>query len=165
MAMNNGVYDPSGIFMWRRIDERLTTSGQPSEEQLAALAGLNVTHIVNLGLHSHDKALPDEAASVRALGMIYIHIPVPFDQPSESDFERFREVMAALADKTIHVHCIANLRVSAFLYRYRRDILHWEEAEARAEIERIWRPSDVWAEFIGDVSGATSPHRYAGRDY
>lgn len=165
MADNNGAKDPSGIFMWRRIDARLTTSGQPDEEQLAALAALNVSHIVNLGFHSHEKALSDEAASVHALGMSYIHIPVAFDDPAEDDFEQFREVMTALANKMIHVHCIANLRVSAFLYRYRRDVLGGKEAEAREEMERIWRPGGVWAQFIGDASGALLPHRYAGRDY
>ncbi len=165
MTDNNGAIDPSGIFMWRRIDDRLTTSGQPDEEQLAALARLNVTHIINLGLHSHEKALTDEAASVRALGMNYIHIPVAFDDPAERDFEQFREMMAALAGKTMHIHCIANFRVSAFLYRYRREILGWEEAEARVEMEQIWRPGGVWAGFIGDASGTALPHRYAGRDY
>ena len=59
--------DPTDIHVWRRLDARLTTSGQPSEEQLAALQALGVTHVVNLGLHTHEKALPDEAGSVRAL--------------------------------------------------------------------------------------------------
>jgi protein tyrosine phosphatase (PTP) superfamily phosphohydrolase (DUF442 family) len=157
--------EPTDILMWRRIDDRLTTSGQPNAEQLVALAGLNVTHVINLGLHTHEKALPDEAASVRRLGMNYIHIPVAFDDPAESDFEQFRKWMATLTDETVHIHCIANLRVSAFLYRYRREILGWEEADARAEMERIWRPGGVWAQFIGDLSEATFPHRFAGRDY
>lgn len=165
MADNRGENDPSSIFMWRRIDDRLTTSGQPHEHQLATLAALNVSHIVNLGLHSHEKALPDEAGSVHALGMNYIHIPVAFDDPIEDDFERFRDVMTALAGETIHVHCIANLRVSAFLYRYRRDALGWKEVEAREEMEQVWRPGGVWASFIGDASRLASPHRYAGRDY
>lgn len=165
MADNHGENDTSSIFMWRRIDDRLTTSGQPGEDQLATLAALNITHIVNLGLHSHEKALSDEAGSVRALGMSYIHIPVAFDDPVEDDFAQFRDVMAMLASETIHVHCIANLRVSAFLYRYRRDILNWDEALAREEMERIWRPGGVWARFIGDSANEASPHRYASQDY
>lgn len=165
IAQDNRESDPSGIFNWQRIDDRLTTSGQPSEEQLTALANLAVTHIVNLGLHSHEKALPDEEMSVHALGMNYIHIPVPFDNPAENDFERFKNVMEAFSTKTIHIHCIANLRVSAFFYRYRRDMLGWEEAKARDEMERIWRPGGVWAEFIGDAASAGLPHSYAGRDY
>lgn len=165
MTDNRDENDPSSIFMWQRIDDRLTTSGQPDKDQLATLAALHVTHIVNLGLHSQEKALPDEAGSVHALGLRYIHIPVAFDDPVEDDFEQFGDVMATLAGKTIHVHCIANLRVSAFLYRYRRDILNWNEALAREEMERIWRPGGVWARFIGDSANEASPHRYASRDY
>ena len=58
--------DPVDIHNWRRLDDRLTTSGQPDEEQLGRIRALGVGHIVNLGLHSHEKALPDEAASVAA---------------------------------------------------------------------------------------------------
>jgi hypothetical protein len=49
----------------------------------------------------------------------------------------------------VHVHCIANYRVSAFFYRYRRDVLGMNEAEARAEMEQVWHPEGVWAVFIG----------------
>ena len=56
--------DPETIYNWRRLDGRITTSGQPTEPQLADIHALGVRHIVNLGLHTHDKALPDEAASV-----------------------------------------------------------------------------------------------------
>jgi protein tyrosine phosphatase (PTP) superfamily phosphohydrolase (DUF442 family) len=155
--------DPTDIHVWRRLDARLTTSGQPSEEQLAALQALGVTHVVNLGLHTHEKALPDEAGSVRALGMAYVHIPVAFDNPTDADFAQFRATMQALEGRTVHVHCIANLRVSAFMYRYRREIL--PEPEARAEMEHLWRPGGVWARFIGDEEGQSLPHRYAKRDY
>jgi len=68
--------DPESIYNWRRLDDRITTSGQPTEPQLADIHALGVRHIINLGLHSHEKALPDEAASVSRLGMTYIHIPV-----------------------------------------------------------------------------------------
>lgn len=52
-------------------------SGQPSEARLAASADLGVAHVVNLALHTHEKALPGEMASVAALGMWYIHIRPP----------------------------------------------------------------------------------------
>ena len=48
----------------------------------------------------------------------------------------------------VHVHCIANYRVSAFFYRYRRDVLGTDEAQARAEMERIWHPEGVWPRFV-----------------
>jgi protein tyrosine phosphatase (PTP) superfamily phosphohydrolase (DUF442 family) len=157
--------DPSEIFNWRRLDDRITTSGQPTEAQLAAIQKLGVTQIVNLGLHTHERALKDENATVSDLGMRYIHIPVEFDEPTERDFDRFCAAMTETKDSLVHVHCIVNARVSAFLYRYRRHILGCDEADARAAMETVWRPGGVWAIFIGDGAATALPHRYAGRDY
>ena len=90
--------DPEGIYNWHRLDSRITTSGQPTEAQLAEIRDLGVQHIVNLGLHTHEKALPDEAATVDRLGMTYIHIPVDFQNPTEQDFLQFCAVMEQLQD-------------------------------------------------------------------
>ena len=106
--------DPETIYNWRRLDDRITTSGQPTEPQLTDIHALGVRHIINLGLHSHEKALPDEAASVSRLGMTYIHIPVDFEKPTEGDFDQFCSAMEQLKEVPVHVHCIANYRVSAF---------------------------------------------------
>jgi len=57
--------------------------------------------------------------------------------------------MDQLKEVPVHVHCIANYRVSAFFYRYRRDVLGMEETQARAEMEQIWHPESVWATFVG----------------
>jgi protein tyrosine phosphatase (PTP) superfamily phosphohydrolase (DUF442 family) len=141
--------DPEGIYNWRRLDDRITTSGQPTESQLEDLHVLGIRHIVNLGLHSHAKALPQEAASVSRLGMTYIHIPVDFQNPTDQDFDQFCAVMEKLIDVPVHVHCIANYRVSAFFYRYRRDVLGMDEARARADMEVVWHPEGVWAAFGG----------------
>jgi protein tyrosine phosphatase (PTP) superfamily phosphohydrolase (DUF442 family) len=140
--------DPEAITNWRRLDDRITTSGQPTEPQLAGLHALGIRHVVNLGLHSHEKALPDEAASLSRLGMTYTHIPVDFKNPTDQDFARFCAAMQELKDVPVHVHCIANYRVSAFFYRYRRDILGEDEPAARAEMEQVWKPDRVWQAFI-----------------
>src|SRR5215471_2814909 len=73
--------DPETIYTWQRLDDRITTSGQPAEQQLADIQGLGVRHIINLGLHTHAKALPDEAASVGRLGMDLHPYPGEFPEP------------------------------------------------------------------------------------
>ena len=115
--------------------------------------------MINLGMHDHERALNDEAASVSALGMEYIHIPVEFDAPTDAHFARFCDAMERLGGRTIHVHCIANLRVTAFLYRYQRDVLERPETEARALMDSVWRPGGVWADFIGDEASISLEHR------
>jgi protein tyrosine phosphatase (PTP) superfamily phosphohydrolase (DUF442 family) len=118
-----------------------------ADKRRGAAAGIR--HIINLGLHSHEKALPDEAASVSRLGMTYIHIPVDFQNPTDGDFAQFCSAMEQLKEVPVHVHCIANYRVSAFLYRYRREVLGTDEAQARADMEQVWQPKGVWAAFVG----------------
>ena len=157
--------DPSGILNWLRLDDRVTTSGQPDEAELAAIRTLGVARVINLALHSHPKALPDEAATVHGLGMRYTHIPVDFDRPTEDDYRRFCEAMAASADAPVHVHCIVNARVTAFFYRYRIEVLGSDAAVARTMMERVWRPGGVWADFIGDAGAIGRPHSFANRDY
>jgi protein tyrosine phosphatase (PTP) superfamily phosphohydrolase (DUF442 family) len=144
----NEARDPETIFNWYRLNDLVTTSGQPSEEQLAGLAASGVKHIVNLGLHTHERALHDETASVAALGMTYHHRPVDFSNPTEDDFAWFVNAVEALKGAPVHVHCIANYRVSAFFYRYRRDHLGIAEAVARADLEGRWVPEGVWVDFV-----------------
>jgi uncharacterized protein (TIGR01244 family) len=145
---NVAMSDPTEIYNWRRLDARTTTSGQPTEAQLAAISALGVRTVINLGLHTHEKALPDETASVQALEMRYVHIPVDFKNPTEQDFSAFSAAMNGAADGPVHVHCIANYRVSAFFYRYRREVLGVDEAAARADLDAVWKPDAVWRDFI-----------------
>ncbi len=105
-------------------------------------------YVINLGLHSHEKALPDEAATVAALGMSYIQIPVDFQNPTESDFAAFCAALEQTGEAPTHVHCIANYRVSAFFYRYRVNVIGMDPAVAREDLEAIWRPDAQWMAFV-----------------
>jgi hypothetical protein len=49
--------------------------------------------------------------------MPYIHIPVNFQDPTDEDFAKFCATMEQLKAVPVHVHRIANYRVSAFLCR------------------------------------------------
>ena len=92
--------------------------------------------------------MPDEEACQPSRHGAYIHIPVDFQNPTDGDFAQFCSAMEQLKEVPVHVHCIANYRVSAFFYRYRRDVLGTDEAQARAEMERIWHPEGVWPRFV-----------------
>ena len=164
MWLRRGTTDPH-IPAWHRIDDRLTTSGQPGEHQLAEIAALGVRHIINLALHSHEQALADEATSVADLGMEYVNIPVDFVNPTEADYSQFRDALQARKGAVLHIHCIANLRVSAFLYRFRCEETSVCEPEARIDMNRFWRPGQNWALIVGVPEDASRNHHYAGRDY
>ena len=140
--------DPAGILNWRRLDERVTTSGQPTPDQLGEIARLGARHVINLGMDSHERALPGEASIVARLGMAYTHIPVDFAAPTQADFDAFRTAFEATQADTVHVHCIYNWRVSAFFYKYRRDCLGQDGASARQDMDAIWHPDPIWTAFL-----------------
>ncbi|GAB5489100.1 MAG: hypothetical protein Pars2KO_26700 [Parasphingorhabdus sp.] len=137
--------DPVQIHNWLRLDDRITTSGQPSEEELAEIKALGIEHVINLALEDHEKSLTDERGALESLGVEYIHIPVVFSAPTEQDFQQFCDTMDRLDGKKVHVHCIVNARVSAFFYRYRTERLGLNEEKARADMNKIWDPAD-WKE-------------------
>jgi protein tyrosine phosphatase (PTP) superfamily phosphohydrolase (DUF442 family) len=140
------------IHNYLRIDERLATAGQPTEEELAALAGEGFEVVINLALHDDPRySLADETGTVRSLGMQYVHIPVKFDGPKEDELHAFFVAMEAHKEKKLFVHCAANKRVTAFLGLYRVLRQGWEVEPAFAPQREIWEPNEVWSSFISTM--------------
>ena len=146
--------DPGDIRAWQRLSERITTSGRLQEGDPARLAEIGVRHVINLAMPDHPEALPDAESKFAAQGIAYTHIPVPFAAPEEAHFEAFVGALEA-AEGPVHVHCIANWRVSAFFYRWHRDARGMPEPEARALMEQQWSPetsdypgASAWAALI-----------------
>lgn len=136
------------IFNYLPVSSMLATSGQPTESQMAAVKSAGFQRVINLAPHGLENSLPDEASLVAGLGMEYVHIPVDFKQPSETDFSVFCRAMTEAKDQKVWVHCAANMRVSAFVYRYRTQVLHEDAAVASRDLHRIWKPFGVWTDFI-----------------
>jgi protein tyrosine phosphatase (PTP) superfamily phosphohydrolase (DUF442 family) len=130
------------------IDDRLATAGQPTEAQLADVAAAGFEAVVNLGLLDPSYCLPDEAASVAALGLTYKHIPVKFDKPALEDLRAFIDAMDGLDARRVFVHCAANFRVSVFVALWGELRLGWPRARADRHVERLWKPSPGWAAFL-----------------
>ncbi len=144
------------IINFTELGERLSTSGQPAAADFKTIAAQGFSTVINLALPSSDHALPDEGAIVTALGMNYVHIPVRWEAPRTDQFRRFAGLMRQLGDEKIWVHCALNMRVSCFMYLYRRHELGWPEVEAREPMDAIWNPRDypAWAEFVDNVAAS-----------
>lgn len=147
--------DPDEIVCWQRINARLTTSGRLTVPDLDRLAALPIDRVINLALADSPGALPDEPGQLAARGIAYTHIPVPFDAPTEAHFDAFCKAMAQSQGEHVHVHCVMNWRVSAFVYRWHRERRGMPESEARALLARQWTPdtndhkdAPFWARFI-----------------
>lgn len=140
--------DLQQIYQFLAISEAIATAGQPTAEQFTAIQQAGYQVVINLALPTSDGALPDEAGLVRQLGMEYIAIPVAWEQPTPEDCDRFFAALDQHHDQRIFVHCAANMRVSAFMYLYRRLRQATDEAIAQADLQRIWQPNTTWQALI-----------------
>ena len=142
-------------YNFRRINDKLTTSGIVRPDGLKALASQGYQVVVNLLPDSSEYAIADERDIVESQDIEYIHIPVDFKQPRRSDFEKFSEAMDRVLDKKVHIHCAANYRVSAFYSLYEVSRGRWSVEQAKELMRGIWQQADhpSWPEFISEILG------------
>ena len=131
-----------------QISDRLASSGQPTPQEFALIAQAGYQTVINLATTSSTNALVNEGAIVTDLGMVYIHIPVVWDDPKLQDVETFFRVMQTLERQKVWVHCAKNMRVSCFIYLWQKHILQLPEDRARYPMNQIWEPTGVWQQLI-----------------
>ena len=136
------------IYNYRKLSDRLATAGQPGEAQFGSIARAGFDVVINLGLLDTEYALPDEAALVNALGLVYEHVQVSWECPQSADLERFFGLMARYAGKKVFVHCAANMRVSVFVALHRILEQGWRRQQAMSDVLAIWEPDHTWQAFI-----------------
>ena len=138
------------IYNYLKVDGAFITGGQPTEDQLRSAAGEGVRTVINLDALDSANALADEASLVLSLGMAYHQIPVAWDDPLESDFDAFEDLMKSLPAGLTLIHCTANFRVTVFYSLYALKHLGWSEAQAEQFRSSIWQGRDlpVWSGFI-----------------
>jgi len=134
-----------------RVNERLGTGGQPTEEQVRDIADAHYESVVNLGLVGQPYSLPDEAGLVRSLGLDYRHIPVDFKAPTQANFVEFLAAMDETDGKRVFVHCAANYRVACFVGLFGEARLGWSREQANDHIARIWQPDAAWSTFLDEA--------------
>ncbi len=137
------------IYNYLPIDGLFATSGQPSEAQFELIKDAGYETVINLAPSSVlENSVVEERAILSRLGIEYVHIPVDFKHPTDADFDTFVERLRDAEPAKTWVHCAANMRVSAFAYRYRRGVLAENEGSARIDLHKIWEPVGVWKDFI-----------------
>ncbi len=136
------------------ISDKITTSGQPTAEQFALIAESGHQVVINLAMPDHQDSIANEGEIVTRLKMTYIHLPVPFDAPSEDQYAMFCGYMDTLIDRKLWVHCIVNARVSAFLFRYLQSHRGYTAEQAKSSVLEAWLPEmdEVWSAFIARAS-------------
>lgn len=147
------VQEPRVIYAWQRLNEFVTTSGRLVDEDLTVLADLAIRHVIDLTPACHENNLADEKSKLARLGIQHTLIEVPFNRPTEDHYETFVKAYENSL-LPVHVHCVYNYRVSAFLYRYNLES-GMPEREARELMIQHWSPeasdhpaAKPWKDFI-----------------
>ena len=133
------------VFDW------LWSSGQLSEKDIASLPAHDIQLVINLALPTSSNALPGEAELIAKQGITYVHIPVEWERPRVEQFTQFVAVLQAFPDRNVWVHCAKNMRVSAFIYLYRKLIRGEAEQAASFPMSAVWNPNEIWQGFIERV--------------
>jgi protein tyrosine phosphatase (PTP) superfamily phosphohydrolase (DUF442 family) len=139
------------IYNFLKISNTIASSGQPTQEQFLAIKNAGYQVIINLALPESPNSLKDEKQIVESQGMQYVHIPVVWENPTIENVKEFFSVMEANAEKQVFVHCAANMRVSAFMYLYRRLHQGILDEDAKNDLHKIWIPNETWQSFIEQV--------------
>jgi protein tyrosine phosphatase (PTP) superfamily phosphohydrolase (DUF442 family) len=140
-APSSGVRPPPNLV---QISAQLVTAGQPSADWLATLRDQGFDAVIYLAPFSVPDALRDEPKLVADQGLLFHHLPIPFDAPSDTDFERFSALLKALQGKKVLVHCQVNLRASTLSFLYR--VIHEKTPPGQAyeSVSQVWVPQGPW---------------------
>ena len=136
------------ILNFIKINELISTSGQPNIDELKHIANEGFEVIINLGLQTSSNVLEDENKIVTDLNMTYINIPVDFENPKLSDLKLFLTILQSLEANKVWIHCAKNYRVSAFMYVYHKYVLHTPFEQIDLSIFEDWQPSLAWQELM-----------------
>ena len=130
------------------ITPRLVTSGQPTADALGKLKAEGFEAVIFLAPASVPDAVRDEQLIVTKQGIVFVNIPIRFDDPTEADFETFAGILSALGPRKVLVHCQVNLRASSMVFLYRAIKLKEDPRAAYQSVSRVWTPNDPWRKLI-----------------
>ena len=149
LGINRSNATLEGITNYYMVDGLFPTSGQPDENELDKICQSGYSCVINLAPNSMlENSVIDEASILESNNVEYIHLPVNFQRPSEKKFDAFVEAVQKRSGEKVWVHCAANMRVSAFTYRYRVQVLGENSDTARQDLNQLWEPFGVWKTFI-----------------
>ena len=137
-------------YNFKEVNPQLSCSGMLRKVNLQSLSEEGYEVVINLLPDDSEYAVEGEKAAFEKSGIYYVHIPVDWDEPKQSEFETFESELKAVEGKKVHIHCAANFRVTAFyaIYAFRNQ--DWSITELSEFIGSIWQLSEypVWDKFV-----------------
>ena len=139
------------IVNFRQYSATFASAGQPTREQFQTIADNGFERVVYIAFTNNTNALADADQVVKGLGMEYMQVPVDFQNPLPDEFYAFADAMERNKQKKTLLHCQVNARATAFSFLYRVIFEGVAMSEAKADMNTVWQPNEVWRDFIFDV--------------
>jgi protein tyrosine phosphatase (PTP) superfamily phosphohydrolase (DUF442 family) len=130
------------------VSPRLVTSGQPDVQELRTLKARGFDAVIYLAPPTVHDAVADEQKIVAGQGLVFINLPIRFDNPTDADFDAFAALLKSLGERKVLVHCQINLRASSMAFLYRAIVLKDDPRLAYDAVHKVWMPDEVWKRFI-----------------
>ncbi|MFN4116109.1 MAG: protein tyrosine phosphatase family protein [Inhella sp.] len=131
------------------IDEHWVSAGQPTRAGLLRLRSLGFDRVLYLAPSSVGDAIPDEPSLVRAQGLRFDHVPIPWATPELAHVDA---VFAVLRDWPTAgrglVHCQVNMRASVLVFLHRVLVRGHDPELAWTAVSKVWTPEGRWRALI-----------------
>ena len=141
------VEEQSQLPRYLELTPRVGTGAQPTEAGIRLLAEKGYKSVINLRTAEEMAEVPYEEKLAAELGMKYFSVPVFGREPKESQAMAFLQLMDALKDERVFVHCAAANRVGAFMMIQRALQDGIDSKVAEQEGEKIGMHSENLREF------------------
>lgn len=136
------------ILNYIKINDYISTSGQPTKDELSLISKYGYEVVINLALHNASNAIDYEDKVVTDLGMSYFHIPVLFDNPKLAQLKLFIDILSINTNRKVWIHCALNYRVSAFMYVFHKYYLQTPFDKIDLSLLEQWQPDSKWQKIL-----------------
>lgn len=133
------------------LTPRVGTGAQPTEAGIRLLAEKGYKSIINIRTSEEMAKLPFEEKLAAELGIKYFNIPVFGREPKESQALAFLQLMEALKEEKVFVHCAAANRAGAFVMIQRALQDGVDPVTAEAEGVKIGMQSENLRQFAREM--------------
>ena len=144
------------------IDEYLSRSAQPNQEDFTWLKEQGVTDVFNFRTMSPPEINFDEKAEVERLGMRYHHIPSATRKPSKKNVETFMGIINEVISKNGrgHMHCKAGVDRTGMYACIYKTIKHLgTKIENEIEMIQMGHHAAKYPEILPWISKYLSKHK------
>lgn len=138
------------ILNYKKNGDKLSTSGQPKEDDFLLIANAGFDAIINIRPEFEMIYVFDERKIVSNLGMDYHQIPMTFDTLNNQILTSFFETMVQNKEKKVLVHCHRNIRVSALILLYRIIVQKWSLDSALIECSQFIEIDSNWLNYFNE---------------